>query len=86
MITKTINLSTVACWEDFHDLFAREFSFPSYYGRNMDAWIERSQPGNPSARGMEGRDIPAKKYRGMRAVKFDDGDVSYSAVTKTSVS
>jgi hypothetical protein len=32
---------------------------------------------------MEGRDISAEKYTGMRAVKLDDGDVSYSAVTKS---
>ncbi len=25
-------------WESFHDFFAKTFEFPSYYGRNMDAW------------------------------------------------
>jgi len=24
----------------FHSVFAEEFGFPSYYGRNMDAWID----------------------------------------------
>jgi len=24
----------------FHETFSREFGFPDYYGRNMDAWID----------------------------------------------
>jgi RNAse (barnase) inhibitor barstar len=36
----TIDLSSVTSWESFHELFARSFDFPSYYGRNMDAWID----------------------------------------------
>lgn len=24
----------------FHDVFAEVFGFPSFYGRNMDAWID----------------------------------------------
>ncbi len=27
-------------WESFHDVFAAAFGFPSFYGRNMDAWID----------------------------------------------
>lgn len=26
--------------EDFHDCFASTCNFPSYYGRNMNAWID----------------------------------------------
>ncbi len=26
--------------EGFHDVFARAFGFPAFYGRNMDAWID----------------------------------------------
>ena len=26
--------------DSFHDVFAQAFGFPSYYGRNMDAWID----------------------------------------------
>lgn len=36
----TIDLSKAACWNDFHRIFARQFPFPDYYGRNMDAWID----------------------------------------------
>ena len=27
-------------WDSFHDVFADVFGFPSFYGRNMDAWID----------------------------------------------
>ena len=27
-------------WASFHDVFAKAVGFPSFYGRNMDAWID----------------------------------------------
>ena len=27
-------------WDTFHDLFQEAFGFPSFYGRNMDGWID----------------------------------------------
>ncbi|MEM9418765.1 MAG: barstar family protein [Planctomycetota bacterium] len=27
-------------WETFHDVFDVAFGFPSFYGRNLDAWID----------------------------------------------
>jgi hypothetical protein len=27
-------------WKSFHDVFARVFGFPEFYGRNMNAWID----------------------------------------------
>lgn len=30
----------ISGWESFHDVFAAEFGFPSFYGRNMNAWID----------------------------------------------
>jgi hypothetical protein len=27
-------------WATFHDACQREFGFPDYYGRNMDAWVD----------------------------------------------
>lgn len=27
-------------WESFHDVFSAALGFPSFYGRNMDAWID----------------------------------------------
>ena len=27
-------------WDSFHTVFAEAFGFPSFYGRNMDAWID----------------------------------------------
>jgi len=40
MKNATIDLATVTGWESFHELFAQSFAFPSYYGRNMNAWID----------------------------------------------
>ena len=38
----TIRIDTRMIFDSasFHDVFAREFGFPSFYGRNMDAWID----------------------------------------------
>ena len=27
-------------WDSFHSVFQEVFGFPSFYGRNMDAWID----------------------------------------------
>ena len=35
-----INADRLTTWSSFHDTFAEVFGFPSYYGRNMDAWID----------------------------------------------
>ena len=35
-----IDLGRITEWESFHDVFAEAFGFSSYYGRNMDAWID----------------------------------------------
>jgi len=39
---KTVRIDTrrIKDWDTFHDLFAEVFGFPSFYGRNMDAWID----------------------------------------------
>jgi RNAse (barnase) inhibitor barstar len=34
----TIDAQEISDWESFHDVFAKQFNFPAYYGRNMDAW------------------------------------------------
>jgi len=30
----------ISDWNSFHDTFAEALGFPSFYGRNMDAWID----------------------------------------------
>ena len=35
-----IDADEIVDWDTFHDVFAREFGFPSFYGRNMNAWID----------------------------------------------
>lgn len=34
----TIDARNILDWHSFHDVFAKEFNFPAYYGRNMNAW------------------------------------------------
>ncbi len=38
--TFKIDVSKIKSWDDFHAIFSKELSFPSYYGRNQDAWID----------------------------------------------
>jgi 2-amino-4-hydroxy-6-hydroxymethyldihydropteridine diphosphokinase len=35
-----INCAAIRDWASFHDEFARAMGFPSFYERNMDAWID----------------------------------------------
>ena len=35
-----IDASGIRDWESFHDVFAKAFGFPDFYGHNMDAWID----------------------------------------------
>lgn len=36
----TIELNQIKDWDSFHDVFAKAFGFPDFYGRNMNAWID----------------------------------------------
>jgi RNAse (barnase) inhibitor barstar len=40
MAVLKIDAREITDWDSFHDVFARVFEFPDYYGRNMDAWID----------------------------------------------
>lgn len=35
-----MDMRRITDWKSFHDEFAHVFGFPSFYGRNMDAWID----------------------------------------------
>jgi RNAse (barnase) inhibitor barstar len=39
---KTVRLETksITDWDSFHSEFAELMGFPSFYGRNMNAWID----------------------------------------------
>ena len=36
----SIDTDRITDWDTFHDVFREAFGFPSFYGRNMDAWID----------------------------------------------
>jgi hypothetical protein len=35
-----IDAARITGWDSLHAVFAEAFSFPDWYGRNMDAWID----------------------------------------------
>ena len=35
-----INASKILNWKSFHSYFQREFGFPEFYGRNVNAWMD----------------------------------------------
>jgi hypothetical protein len=39
-VTAHIDAKDITDWASFHDVFASTMGFPSFYGRNMDAWID----------------------------------------------
>ncbi len=40
MTSVRIDGSAITDWTTFHDVFQQAFGFPSFYGRNMNAWID----------------------------------------------
>jgi Barstar (barnase inhibitor) len=36
----TVDGARLSDWDAFHTVFAETFGFPSFYGRNMNAWID----------------------------------------------
>jgi hypothetical protein len=57
-ITTKATIVPIACdeitdWPSFHTVFAKAFGFPSFYGRNMNAWIDcLTDIGHPEGAGM----------------------------------
>ena len=35
-----IDAREITDWDSFHNVFARAFGLPDFYGRNMNAWID----------------------------------------------
>jgi hypothetical protein len=35
-----IDADRIVDWASFHEVFAEAFGFPSFYGKNMNAWID----------------------------------------------
>ena len=38
--TVAIDVACITGWDSFHTVFAKAFGFPSFYGRNLNAWID----------------------------------------------
>lgn len=55
----SIPTDRIADWATFPDVFAEILGFPSYYGRNMDAWIDCLTSADDPDAGMIARDLVA---------------------------
>jgi hypothetical protein len=40
MAKVTLDGERIHSWSSFHDECQREFGFPEFYGRNMNAWVD----------------------------------------------
>lgn len=40
MAEVTLDTSRISDWKSFHEVCAECFGFPSFYGHNMNAWID----------------------------------------------
>jgi hypothetical protein len=59
MSVVSIDTQRIGDWPSFHDVFAEAFGFPSFYGRNMAAWIDcMTSLDDPSA-GMTTIHVPS---------------------------
>jgi len=59
-------------WATFHDVFAEDFGFPGFYGRNMDAWIDcMTYLDDPSAEMTEVH-APAERVVVLQLEHVDD--------------
>jgi RNAse (barnase) inhibitor barstar len=47
-----IPVDKISDWESFHDVFSAALGFPSFYGRNMDSWIDCMTSGDAAADGL----------------------------------
>ena len=57
MATFEIDGAEISDGSSFHDVFARVFRFPDFYGRNMDAWNDcMSDLHGPTA--LSGHELP----------------------------
>ena len=39
-VVVNVDVSRIADWDSFHDVFSEAFGFPAFYGRNLNAWID----------------------------------------------
>jgi hypothetical protein len=52
-----IPTSQITDWSSFHEVFAEALGFPSFYGRNMNAWIDCMTYADDPVAGMLARGV-----------------------------
>jgi RNAse (barnase) inhibitor barstar len=54
-----VDLADVNDWDSFHGAFDKVLGFPSFYGRNMNAWVDvMSDLSKPGVYGMTKVEVP----------------------------
>jgi RNAse (barnase) inhibitor barstar len=59
-------------WDTFHDVFAKAFGFPGFYGRNMNAWIDCMTYLDDSSAGMTCVNVPVGQVATLELEFVDD--------------
>jgi RNAse (barnase) inhibitor barstar len=54
MVSQHVRLESkrITDWDSFNSVFAETLGFPDFYGRNMDAWIDRMSSLDDAGAGM----------------------------------
>jgi RNAse (barnase) inhibitor barstar len=64
-----IPVDRITDWPSFHDVFQGALGFPSFYGRNMDAWIDCMTSVDAAADGLTTVTVPPV---GVLVLRIDD--------------
>jgi Barstar (barnase inhibitor) len=59
-------------WVTFHEVFATALGFPSFYGRNLDAWIDCLTCADDRDAGMIANAVPAGEVLTLQIDSVDD--------------
>jgi hypothetical protein len=71
MIVK-VDTRRITDWETFHDVFAHQFGFPVFYGRNMHAWIDCMTSLDAPEGGMTSIHVPEGHALALQLEHVDD--------------
>ena len=67
-----INATKILNWKAFHSYFQREFGFPEFYGRNMNAWIDCMGDLDKPENGMTGISIRKGEFLVLRITHVEE--------------
>lgn len=72
MVIVQLDTRQITDWETFHDVFAHEFGFPGFYGRNMNAWVDCMTSLDAPEDGMTSIHVPEGHALALQLDHVDD--------------